>query len=168
MTSTDRTTDGTTWSPSRRTLVRTAAWSVPAVSLVAAAPAFAGSVGTSRFTVTQTRYEVATTPEATEFRLDVVISGTLPSPATIVWTPAKKGLHTLGENSTNLTHTGQGDFADEPTYWTLTGSSFWLRDGLNDESVATGCTLQLLSGSTLVDSVTVAYDTSLVEQPFPV
>jgi len=38
-------------SPSRRTLLRTAAWSVPAVSVVAAAPAFAASTVTGTISV---------------------------------------------------------------------------------------------------------------------
>lgn len=169
MTSTDRTTDGTAcWSPSRRTLVRTAAWSVPAVSLVAAAPAFAGSVGTSRFTVTQTRYEVPIAPEATEFRLDVLISGTVPSPATIVWTPSLQGVQGVGAQSPSLTPDfANSDFADGPAYFGLSGSSFWIRDGLNDETKPGGCTLQLLSGSTLVDSITVVYDRTMTEVPPP-
>lgn len=52
----ENSTTSTSTGPSRRTVVRTAAWAAPAVSIVTAAPAFAASPATD-WTVTSTSWE---------------------------------------------------------------------------------------------------------------
>lgn len=143
----------------RRTVVRTAAWAVPAVSVVAAAPAFAVSGGTSRFVVQQTRYFVQGAPVPAEYRLDVTITGAPVADARIIWTPRTPTSQTLGSQSSNLAHVS-GDFYSEPTMFTLSGTSFWLVDGLAD-SADGSCTLQLLDGTTLLEMLVVVYDSTL-------
>ncbi|MDQ1106335.1 hypothetical protein QE364_003190 [Nocardioides zeae] len=149
----------------RRTLVRTAAWAVPAVSVVAAAPAFAVSGGTSRFVVQQTRYLVVGEPVPAEYRLDVTITGAPIADARIVWTPRTPTSQTIGLLSSNLTHVS-GDYFSEPTMFIVSGTSFWFTDGLAD-SADGSCTLQLLDGTTLLETLVVTYDSSLAPQPYP-
>ncbi|NEN77945.1 hypothetical protein [Nocardioides zeae] len=144
----------------RRTVVRTAAWAVPAVSVVAAAPAFAASGGTSRFVVQQTRYFIQGEPVPAEYRLDVTVTGPPITNARIVWTPRTSTSQTFGDYSSNLVHDGTGDFYSEPTSFILTGTSFWFEDGLND-SADGSCTLQLLDGTTVLETLPVVYDSSL-------
>lgn len=150
----------------RRTVVRTAAWAVPAVSVVAAAPAFAVSGGTSRFVVQQTRYFVQGAPVPAEYRLDVTITGAPVADAQIIWTPRTPTSQTLGSQSSNLTRVS-GDFYSEPTSFILSGTTFWLVDGLAD-SADGSCTLQLLDGTTLLETLVVVYDSSLTPTYPPV
>lgn len=143
----------------RRTVVRTAAWAVPAVSVVAAAPAFAASGGTSQFVVQQTRYFVVDEPVPAEYRLDVTITGAPVADARIIWTPRTPTSQSLFLNSPNL-QWYDGDYYSGPTAFVLTGTSFWIRDTLSD-SADGSCTLQLLDGTTLLETLVVVYDSSL-------
>lgn len=143
----------------RRTVVRTAAWAVPAASVVAAAPAFAASGGTSRFVVQQTRFFVGGDPVPAEYRLDVTVTGAAIADARIIWTPRTSSSQGIFANSPELVLVS-GDGFSGPTTYILTGTTFWLRDTLV-EGADGSCTLQLLDGTTLLETLPVVYDSSL-------
>lgn len=139
---------------------------MPAVSVVAAAPALAASGGTSRFVVQQTRYYVGGDPVPAEYRLDVTVTGAPATDARIIWTPRTSTSQSLFLNSPELQHYA-GDYFSEPTAFVLTGTSFWIRDTLSD-SADGSCTLQLLDGTTLLETLVVVYDSSLTPTYPPV
>ena len=148
---------------SRRTVLRVAAWSVPAVTVVAAAPAFAAST-TRQLSVQVTRYSVVNDPASADYRLDVLVSGPMPATPRIQWLAGETGVHSLFENSSNLTPI-VADYTDQ-ALWSLSGTSFWLRDGLNQTAVGS-CSIELYDGGTRLEVLPVVYDGTLPAQPPP-
>lgn len=148
---------------SRRTVLRAAAWSVPAVTVVAAAPAFAAST-TRQLSATVTRYSVIGDPDSADYRVDVLVSGTLPADPRIQWLAGETGVHSLFENSSNLTPI-TADYTDQ-ALWSLSGSSFWIRDTLNQTAIGS-CSIELYDGGTRLEVLPVVYDGTLPAQPPP-
>lgn len=148
---------------SRRTVLRVAAWSVPAVTVVAAAPAFAAST-TRQLSVQVTRYSVVNDPASADYRLDVLVNGPMPATPRIQWLAGETGVHSLFENSSNLTPI-TADYTDQ-ALWSLSGSSFWLRDTLNQTAVGS-CSIELYDGGTRLEVLPVVYDGTLPAQPPP-
>lgn len=109
----------------RRSVVRAGAWAIPAVTLVAAAPAHAASG--SATTLTASKQRVQDDGSFREWIVTFALQGpSVPTTSHIAWTPQESDVWTVFENSANLTHTG-GDFYSTTTTWDLAGSTFWLR-----------------------------------------